>query len=140
MKASDFDQVVSLLNEALPGTLPHHDPAASVQRKLRHEDDLLFVAEVDDRIVGSVMAGYDGHRGWIYSLAVLQQFQRQGIGSALVKHAETELEKRGCPKMNLQVNNDNESVVAFYRRLGYSVEQRISLGKLLTSTNNSEAS
>jgi len=75
------------------------------------------------------MCGYDGHRGWIYSLAVSPSHRRQGIGTQLVHHGERELVRRGCVKINLQIIEGNEAVVAFYSALGYSVEKRISMGK-----------
>ena len=77
------------------------------------------------------MGGYDGHRGWIYSLAVAPRFRRRGIGTALVRHVEKALLGRGCPKINLQVLPSNSDVVAFYRKLGYKVEERISIGRVL---------
>ena len=77
------------------------------------------------------MAGYDGHRGWIYSVAVAIEHRRQGVGSQLVKFAERALAKKGCVKVNLQIMEGNESVVAFYGKLGFSVEKRISMGKRL---------
>ncbi len=78
------------------------------------------------------MAGYDGHRGWIYSLAVAETQQRRGVGSRLVQHAEQALGDLGCPKVNLQVRSSNSSVVEFYRSLGYDAEERISMGKRLS--------
>ena len=80
-------------------------------------------------VVGTIMAGYDGHRGWIYSVAVSPSHRRQGIGSRLVSHAERALTDRGCMKINLQIMEGNESVTAFYASLGYSVEKRVSMGK-----------
>lgn len=77
------------------------------------------------------MAGYDGHRGWIYSLAVLPQNRLQGIGSRLVRHAEQQLQRLGCAKINLQIFQGNAAVVEFYRKLGYQTEPRISMGKQL---------
>jgi ribosomal protein S18 acetylase RimI-like enzyme len=90
---------------------------------------LLFVAEVDREVVGTVMGGYDGHRGWIYSVAVAPGCQRQGIGAALIRHLEAALVARGCLKINLQVRATNALVIAFYRKLGYEIEERVSMGK-----------
>ncbi|MBN1699793.1 MAG: GNAT family acetyltransferase [Spirochaetales bacterium] len=129
---TDRKAVVSLLKSVFLVNAPHNDPETSIDRKLNHADELLFVA-VDDggRIAGSIMAGYDGHRGWIYSLAVDRRFRRKGTGSLLLSHAEQALEKLGCPKVNLQVLTDNKSVVGFYKKNGYIVEKRISMGKKL---------
>ena len=73
--------------------------------------------------------GYDGHRGWIYSVAVSPSRRRQGIGSRLVVHAERALTSKGCVKINLQIMEGNESVIEFYSSLGFTVERRISMGK-----------
>lgn len=79
------------------------------------------------------MAGYDGHRGWIYSLAVRPDHQSQGVGIKLMAHAEASLRELKCLKVNLQVLDTNEGVVEFYKKLGYLVEPRISMGKVLKS-------
>jgi ribosomal protein S18 acetylase RimI-like enzyme len=102
-----------------------------IRDKLSIQRDLFFVATLDDRLVGTIMGGYDGHRGWIYSLAVCPEVRRRGIGTALMRHVERELAVRGCPKVNLQVLSSNAATVSFYERLGYSVEERVSMGKLL---------
>ena len=90
-----------------------------------------MVAEADGRVVGTVMGGYDGHRGWIYSLAVDDCERHRGIGSALVDNIERALKALGCLKVNLQVVSTNSGVVEFYEKLGFSVEDRISMGKRL---------
>jgi ribosomal protein S18 acetylase RimI-like enzyme len=77
------------------------------------------------------MAGYDGHRGWIYSVAVSTAHRRRGIGSQLVRMAERALATMGCVKVNLQIMEGNEHVTAFYAALGFSVEKRVSMGKRL---------
>ncbi|MGD9858318.1 MAG: GNAT family acetyltransferase, partial [Planctomycetaceae bacterium] len=116
----------------LPDSAPHNDPATSLRNKRAVEADLLFVAVDDDNgVVGTVMGGYDGHRGWVYSLAVLPSHRRRGIGTALVSALEERLVGRGCLKVNLQVRTSNAAVVAFYKQLGYDVEDRLSLGKRL---------
>jgi ribosomal protein S18 acetylase RimI-like enzyme len=86
---------------------------------------------VDGKTVGTVMGGYDGHRGWIYSLAVDPDHRHQKIGTALVRHVVRTLANLGCPKINLQVLSSNVATVDFYTKLGYRVEERISLGKVL---------
>jgi ribosomal protein S18 acetylase RimI-like enzyme len=77
------------------------------------------------------MGGYDGHRGWVYSLAVRPDLRRRGVGTALMRHVERALADLGCPKVNLQVLASNAATVAFYRGLGYDVEERLSMGKVL---------
>ena len=110
---------------------PHYKPEKSLRSKVEHKDGLLFVAVDGSAVIGSVMAGFDGHRGWIYSMAVTPEYRTKGLGSRLIKHAEKELKKRGAPKINLQVMPDNKGVVEFYEKNGYAVEARISMGKRL---------
>lgn len=74
------------------------------------------------------MGGYDGHRGWIYSLAVKPEFRGLGVGTRLVQGILEELKIRGCLKVNLQVLGSNRQVVEFYRKNGFTVEDRISMG------------
>ncbi|MGB7406343.1 MAG: GNAT family acetyltransferase, partial [Pacificimonas sp.] len=95
------------------------------------QPEFLFVAVEGGDVLGSVMAGYDGHRGWLYFVAVRQSERRRGLGAALVRHAEQALFSIGCGKVNLQVRTSNEAVVSFYRHLGYAVEDRVSLGRRL---------
>ena len=107
----------------------HNAPGAAIDKKLAVSDGLFFVALVDGRVVGTAMAGYDGHRGWLYAVAVDPLLRHQKLGSALVRHAEQALIERGCMKINLQIVSGNEAVSRFYESLGYAVEPRISMGK-----------
>jgi ribosomal protein S18 acetylase RimI-like enzyme len=125
--------VIALWSEVLPPNAPHNDPATSIRKKLAVERDLFLVAEVEGAVVGTVMGGYDGHRGWVYSVAVKPHHRRQGIGAALIRRLETALAERGCLKVNLQVRASNAEVIAFYEKLGYGVEQLFSMGKRLYS-------
>jgi ribosomal protein S18 acetylase RimI-like enzyme len=129
-QAADRAQLVALWKLAFPNDPPHNEPNAVIDAKLK-VDQLLFVAEQAQQLVGSVMAGYDGHRGWLYSVAVHPRLRRRGIGTSLVRHAIEQLRRLGCVKVNLQVRATNSAVVAFYRSLGFSVEERISMGILL---------
>src|SRR5262245_1551984 len=106
-------------------------PEAVFARRRRHQRELFLVATVDGAIVGTTLAGYDGHRGWLYRVAVTPERHRHGIGRALVQEAERRLAQRGCAKINLQIEGENGHVVAFYERLGYAAEDRISRGKPL---------
>ena len=130
-QAADFDGLDALWREAFPDDPPRNRAAQSVPAKLALNDDLLFVAVEDDQVVGSIMAGYDGHRGWLYSVAVRQDAKRRGIGTGLVQTAEAALRRLGCAKINLQVRSTNAAVIAFYKGLGFSVEDHISMGRLL---------
>jgi ribosomal protein S18 acetylase RimI-like enzyme len=129
--ASDFDGVKSLWEEAFPNDPPWNRADVAIPAKLAFQPELFFVALDGDAVIGSVMAGYDGHRGWLYSVAVRQACKRGSVGTALVREAERALNALGCEKINLQVRAANEAVVQFYRALGYAVEDRISLGRRL---------
>lgn len=128
---ADEQAVIELWNESSPAHAPHNDPATAIRKKLQVQRELFFVAEVNGYMVGTAMGGYDGHRGWIYTVAVKPQCRRNGIGSALIRRLEAALSDRGCLKVNLQVFASNAEVVAFYEKLGYNVEDRISIGKRL---------
>jgi ribosomal protein S18 acetylase RimI-like enzyme len=132
---ADEPAVIALWNEVLPDSAPHNDPATAIRLKLAVGRDLFFVAVIDGAVVGTVMGGYDGHRGWVYSVAVLPPHRRQGIGGALVRRLEAALIERGCLKVNLQVRSSNAEVIAFYEKLGYDVEERVSMGKRLYGTS-----
>ena len=108
-----------------------NDPHKDIQRKLQVRPDLFLVGLVDDCIVACVMAGYEGHRGWLNYLAVAPEHQRRGHARAIVDEAERLLRAAGCPKINLQVRTSNHDVIEFYRRLGYSVDDVVSMGKRL---------
>ncbi len=110
---------------------PQNDPHKDIARKLRVDPAWLLVAEDGGRVIGAVMAGYEGHRGWINYLAVEPARQRGGLGRELMTAAERLLRAAGCPKINLQVRPENQAAIAFYERLGFSVEGAISLGKRL---------
>ena len=131
--ARDFDQVAVLWREIFAYDSPHNAPELVIEKKLEQRDGLFFVARLGQTVVGTVMAGYDGHRGWIYSLAVLPDYRGIGIGSRLLRHAEARLAGLGCIKVNLQIVECNEAAVGFYERLGYDIEPRISMGKRLRS-------
>jgi ribosomal protein S18 acetylase RimI-like enzyme len=128
---SDTAAVTSLWEQSLPNRTGHNSPAAAIRRKLEFQRELFFVGEDACRIVGTVVAGYDGARGWLYSVVVDPAVRRRGLGTLLLRHAEQALRDLGCAKINLQVMPDNAAVVGFYRTLGYDVEERISMGKRL---------
>jgi len=123
------NQVIALWETVFAYETAHNRPDLVIDKKLAVNDDLFFVALADNTVVGTVMAGYDGHRGWIYSVAVSRSNRRRGIGAQLVSHAEHALIAKGSVKINLQIMQGNESVTAFYSALGFSVENRISMGK-----------
>ena len=132
VNAAHRSQVVALWKTVFGYEAAHNAPGLVIDRKLAVDDQLFFVALAGDAVVGTIMAGYDGHRGWIYSVAVAPSHRRQDIGTRLVAHAEQALTARGCVKINLQIVEGNESVAAFYAKLGYSVEKRVSMGKRIS--------
>ena len=132
---SDAGDVTALWRDVFAYPAPHNDPARVIRDKLAVQRDLFFVALIDGALVGTVMGGYDGHRGWVYSLAVRPEVRRRGVGTALMKHVEAELAKQGCAKVNLQVLASNGATVAFYQNLGYAVEERVSMGKPLRAAD-----
>ena len=110
---------------------PWNDPKKDIARKLKLQRELFLVAELQGVIVGVVMAGYDGHRGWVNYLAVDIGQRRRGIGTALMRDAERRLRLVGCPKINLQVRRENAEVQAFYAALGFEEDASVSMGKRL---------
>jgi ribosomal protein S18 acetylase RimI-like enzyme len=103
----------------------------SIANKMKTQPELFFVGALDGEVIGTVMAGYDGHRGWVYSLAVTPSLRGRGYGSALMRHAEAVLTKLGCPKVNLQILSVKAELRGFYEKLGYRIDEVVSLGKRL---------
>jgi len=128
-RESDEESVVALWSAVFPDPLPRNAPRLVLEKKLRLQRELFFVALSEGAVVGTAMGGYDGHRGWLYTVAVRQDMQRRGIGRTLVERVVAALAALGCPKVNLQVLPTNAAVVGFYERLGFAVEERISMGK-----------
>lgn len=116
-------------------TRPWNDPDKDIERKLAVQSHMFLVGFVDDHMVASVMAGYDGHRGWVNYLAVCPASQRRGYGRELMQYAENLLRQAGCPKINIQIRSDNEDVVDFYRSLDYTMDEVVSMGKRLQHDN-----
>jgi ribosomal protein S18 acetylase RimI-like enzyme len=128
---ADYDDVLALWENVFPDARAWNQPAAYIQRKRAVQEQLFLVGVWDSRVVATVLAGYDGVRGWIYHLAVAPEQRRRGLGRAMMDAAEGRLHALGCPKINLQIHRSNAEVVRFYERLGYAVEDRISMGRRL---------
>ena len=124
-------QVIELWQKAFGYATARNAPVLVIDKKLAIDDGLLIVGIKNGEVIGTVMAGYDAHRGWIYSLAVLPKYRKQGVGSALLSHAEQKLSSLGCMKINLQVLEGNDAAEKLYISNGYSIEKRISMGKEL---------
>lgn len=112
-------QVVALWQQAFGYDTAHNVPTLAIDKKLAVNDGLFFVATDKKTVIGTILAGYDGHRGWLYSVAVHADYRRHGLGSSLVRHAEQALTALGCMKINLQITGGNDAVVGFYEALGY---------------------
>jgi ribosomal protein S18 acetylase RimI-like enzyme len=112
-------------------TRPWNDPRKDIRRKLLVQADLFLVGVSEGAVIATVMAGYEGHRGWISYLAVHPNRQRRGYGRAIMAEAERLLRAAGCPKINLQVRTSNAAVIEFYRNLGFVFDDVLSLGKRL---------
>lgn len=125
-------QAVSLLWQRVFGyPEARNAPERVLQAKLGW-DGRLLVFEREGKLLGTLMVGYDGHRGWLYRLAVAPEHRRRGVARALVERAESVLAELGCTKVNLQLHGENQSGVRFWEALGYAQEVRVSMGKDLT--------
>lgn len=128
----DNNKLIALWQTVFPDDPPHNEPSAILDAKLK-VDDLIFVVEDESTLIGACMAGYDGHRGWLYAVAVSPNYRRQGVGQALIKHTLAELASIGCIKVNLQIRSTNTAVAAFYESLGFEAEDRLSMGTFVSS-------
>jgi ribosomal protein S18 acetylase RimI-like enzyme len=129
-RQDDFEEVITLW-ERCDLLRPWNDPEMDIERKLNCGADLFMVAEVAGAVVGSIMGGYDGHRGSAYYLGVHPDYRGRGIANALISRLEKKLIARGCPKAHLMVREDNEAVIGMYEKLGYEVVDSVTLGKRL---------
>jgi len=129
-QASDLAQVLALWR-ACNLTIAVNDPRKDIERNLAVSPELFLLGEFEGRVVASVMAGYEGHRGWINYLAVAPSYRRKSYGRLMMAAAEQLLDELECPKINLQVRSANAAVVAFYASLGYVTDDVVSMGKRL---------
>jgi ribosomal protein S18 acetylase RimI-like enzyme len=129
-QASDEHDVIALW-QACGLTRPWNDPHKDIARKLTVQPELFLVGEQKGKLVATVMAGFEGHRGWVNYLAVAPELRGRGHGARLMKVVEEKFIERGCPKLNLLVRSSNTAVLAFYARLGYVADDAVPLGKRL---------
>jgi len=129
----DRSALLSLWNRVFPDHAPHNSPSKVIDLK-QAVDDMIFVAESDGKVIGSCLAGYDGHRGWLYAVAVYPDYRHHGVGTRLVRTAVDALKDIGCVKVNIQVRADNQEIVGFYTSLGFLTEERISMGLVVNDT------
>ena len=126
----DEEQVIELWRRCNLIVAPN-DPQRDIALKLQVQPELFLVGIADDCVVATIMAGYEGHRGWLNYLAVAPEFQRQGRGRQMVEAAEVRLKELGCPKINLQIRTTNKAVVEFYQHIGFKIDDVIGMGKRL---------
>ncbi|GAA6624009.1 GNAT family acetyltransferase [Scytonema sp. NUACC26] len=126
----DEEQVIDLWH-CCALVVPWNDPQKDIWLKLQVQPELFLVGLIGNKVVATIMAGYEGHRGWLNYLAVAIEYQRQGIGQYMVEQATTKLKAINCPKINLQIRTSNTSVIKFYEHLGFKVDNVISMGKRL---------
>lgn len=126
----DKAALISLWQTVFPDDPPHNEPSSVIDAKL-NVDDLIFIAQIEGELVGACMAGYDGHRGWLYAVAVDPAHRRKSVGKLVVQHTLQSLKELGCIKVNLQIRSTNTEVAAFYQSLGFTVEDRLSMGAFI---------
>ena len=110
---------------------PWNNPKLDIERKLKVNPELLLVGLVNGKVVATVMGGYEGHRGWVYYLAVDPAYQRKGLGKQIMEAVEERIRVMGCPKINLLIRTDNIEAVKFYKNIGYKMDEVLSMGKRL---------
>ncbi|MDJ0780429.1 MAG: GNAT family acetyltransferase [Desulfosarcinaceae bacterium] len=128
---TEDEQAVIQLWQTCGLTRPWNDPRRDIVRKQAVQPELFLVAVAEEELVGSVMGGYDGHRGWAYYLAVHPAYRSQGIARRMMQQLERSLEAMGCPKINLMVRTDNAAAHGFYQRIGYTRDEVNTLSRRL---------
>ena len=128
----DTEAVIALWRDVFPDEPERNESASLIRTKLTQQRDTFLVCEMDGRVVGTVMAGFDGVRGWVHKVAAHPDYRRQGVARQLMSAAEHALAAKGCRKLNLQVRAGNTSAVRFYQDAGYQIEDRVSMGKELS--------
>ncbi|MCP4260112.1 MAG: GNAT family acetyltransferase [Planctomycetes bacterium] len=111
--------------------VPWNDPKLDIECKLKVNPDLFLVGLIEGKIIATAMGGYDGHRGWINYLAVSQEIRQKGVGRRIVEQVEAKLSKLGCPKINIQIRSSNQDAIDFYGKIGFSIDDVISMDKRL---------
>jgi ribosomal protein S18 acetylase RimI-like enzyme len=130
LEAADIPALVALW-EASGLTRPWNDPRADARLALDGPTSAILGSWYEGALVGAIMVGFDGHRGWIYYLAVAPGHRRRGLGRALMEAAEGWLWERGAPKIQLMVREGNDAALGFYEALGLERQGVVTLGKFL---------
>jgi ribosomal protein S18 acetylase RimI-like enzyme len=129
-KKSDEKHLIQLWKDC-DLVVPWNNPRTDVERKLKENEDEILVGLIDGKIMATAIVGYDGHRGWVYYLAVHPEYQRKGYGDQIMKFAEEYLLNMGCPKINIMVRKTNLKVINFYKAIGYLEDNVVTLSKRL---------
>ncbi|HEY0739346.1 MAG TPA: GNAT family acetyltransferase [Herpetosiphonaceae bacterium] len=127
---ADEAQVIALWHRCNL-VVPWNDPQRDIALKMQVQPHMFLVGVLDTHVIATVMAGYEGHRGWLNYLAVSPEYQGHGVGRRMVEEATALLQAAGCPKINLQIRTSNTDVIAFYKRLGFTIDDVVSMGKRL---------
>lgn len=128
--SADRDAVVALWR-ACGLTRPWNDANADFDRAIGAHDTTVLLCRKADAVVATVMIGWDGHRGWVYYLAVAEAERRSGLGRALMNAAEEWLRARGCPKIQPMIRDDNADALRFYEALGLARQPVVTMGRFL---------
>ncbi|MDM9384013.1 GNAT family acetyltransferase [Chlorogloeopsis sp. ULAP01] len=126
----DEEQVIELWHNC-GLVVPWNHPRKDIWLKLQVQPELFLIGLVETQVIATIMAGYEGHRGWLNYLAIAPEYQRQGIGQYMVEQVITKLKAMNCPKINLQIRTFNTSVIKFYECLGFKIDDVVSMGKRL---------
>jgi len=127
---AETEEVVTLW-EACGLVRPWNDPRKDIARKLTVQPELFLVGEDGGAVVATAMAGFDGHRGWVYYVAVAPERQGEGLARTLLAEVEERLMAVGCPKVNVQIRSGNDRVAGFWSGLGYAPDGATGMGKRL---------
>lgn len=128
---SEYESAVIELWEKCDLTRPWNNPGLDIERKMKDKPELFLVGLINGKVVASVMCGYEGHRGWVYYLGVEPEQRKRGLAKRMMDAVEERLLEMGCPKINIQVRSGNTGALNFFGKIGYNIEERISLGKRL---------
>ncbi|PRB67602.1 GNAT family acetyltransferase [Arthrobacter sp. MYb213] len=112
-------------------TRPWNDPTSDAHKALENQSSTILAGHHEQRLVATAMVGFDGHRGWLYYVAVHPDMQGQGFGQQIIEAASRWLAEQGVPKVQLMVRTENTDVIGFYERLGYEAQDVVVLGKRL---------
>jgi hypothetical protein len=130
LSLAESEAAVALWEEA-GLTRPWNDPRSDIRLALAGPDSTILAGRIEGRLIATAMVGWDGHRGWLYYLAVAKAERRRGYGARLVRAAEDWLAARQAPKLQMLIRAENQAVIAFYETLGYRRSDAVMLQRAL---------